>query len=60
VAAAWAAGETSAAGRAAAAWPPARVIASGLLAGQEFAPAGMVVRERRELDGWAAVVLEAA
>jgi len=40
--------------------PPERMIASGLLAGQEFVPAGMVVRERRELEGWAAVVLEAA
>jgi ribosomal protein L11 methyltransferase len=39
---------------------PQRMVASGLLAAQEFAPAGMVVRERRELDGWAAVVLEAA
>jgi ribosomal protein L11 methyltransferase len=40
--------------------PPARMIASGFLDRQEFAPDGMVVRERRELDGWAAVVLEAA
>jgi ribosomal protein L11 methyltransferase len=39
--------------------PPARMIASGLLAGQEFVPVGMVVRARRELEGWAAVVLEA-
>ena len=29
--------------------------------GEEFAPRrALVVRERRELDGWAAVVLEAA
>ena len=40
--------------------PPARMIASGFLDRQEFAPDGMVVRERRELDGWAAVLLEAA
>jgi ribosomal protein L11 methyltransferase len=40
--------------------PPERMVASGFLDRQDFAPAGMVVRARRELDGWAAVVLEAA
>ena len=39
--------------------PPERLIASGFLAGQ--APSlPLVERERRELDGWAAVVLEPA
>ncbi len=37
--------------------PPERLIASGFLAGQTPA-LGMVERERRELDGWAALVLE--
>jgi len=39
--------------------PPDRLIASGFLAGQTPA-LGMVERERRELDGWAALVLEPA
>jgi ribosomal protein L11 methyltransferase len=40
--------------------PPERMLASGFLDREELMPAGMAVRERRELDGWAAVVLEAA
>jgi ribosomal protein L11 methyltransferase len=53
--------------RAAAAWPlaaPTRLIASGFLARAAdevvaaWGPLGFVERERRELDGWAALVLE--
>lgn len=39
---------------------PERMVASGFLDREDFVPAGMAVRERRELDGWAAVLLEAA
>jgi ribosomal protein L11 methyltransferase len=51
---------------AAAASAPARLIASGVLASRAgdvvaaWAPLGFVERERRELDGWMAVVLERA
>ena len=46
--------------------PPTRLIASGVLARTAdeavaaWAPLGFVERERRELDGWAALVLERA
>jgi hypothetical protein len=39
--------------------PPDRMVASGFLDREAFVPTGMVMRERRELDGWAAVWLEA-
>jgi ribosomal protein L11 methyltransferase len=37
---------------------PELLVASGFLSGEEVAPWDMRERERRELDGWAAVVLE--
>jgi ribosomal protein L11 methyltransferase len=46
--------------------PPVRLIASGVLASRAdvavaaWTPLGFVERERRELDGWAALVLERA
>jgi ribosomal protein L11 methyltransferase len=40
--------------------PPRTLIASGFLEGQQVFLDGLVERERRELDGWAAVVLERA
>jgi ribosomal protein L11 methyltransferase len=40
--------------------PPQTLIASGFLEGQQVFLPGLVERDRRELDGWAAVVLERA
>ena len=37
---------------------PARLIVSGLLAGEEFAIAGYRIAERRTLDGWEGLLLE--